>query len=731
MRRYTDRSIGGIPRLKNSKETHKQNNSSKGSHLVKGVQPVETGNSVKHDESYSSIQQYNAHIPVSQTTVERGPVALGTSLDPRYTFQNASLTTLNVTDSSFASSECASRPKFVAYSTSGCNITVTPYDATVPQASIPQLHGYVSGMPCTIPDCSICHSLITPLPYMTAQFASRLTTQSSLFAPSVAAGPIDPDAGGTDTRGPCYVWIGQPVAAQKQLIQTQLAMSHLGFGLPTTMASSSSCSVNTHVHQLDNTGPSNVPITLLQDSTNNIGKTAHPTQQVPISHIIKEPGSSTNCFNDPSVQNPVDSGVPSSSSPGSADSSRPGHLGYGGSVVERTSTVPPDALVNSNIGWTATNYLGPNALWLPPTYTQHYFQPLPLPIGSVSPAPVIGFNDPMMLPRGVGRPYRSSERSSVSVQSYYTPATNFFSVPAYTNAVKLPLPKAYNPVHGFAHPTVYSTAPMVTAATQPLSSAHWLLLWNALAASKQSAGLLQAHPLSPYGVPLDRSGLTRRRANASTTTRSSVCKGFDLTELAALRLSVNPIEFDVSILFRARFFVIKSDCEYNVHQSIRHGVWCSTRAGNQCLDEAYQSVQPHHFTATGDHSGSHSSTSQSASAPSSPKEHLVGHVLLIFSTRSSGYLSGVAEMVGPVNPQKKCSIWQDSRFRGEIPVRWIYVKNVPNNLVKHILIESYDNRPVTVLRDTSEILPAAKGEELLRIIHNHNNSQSPISQYHS
>uniref|UniRef100_A0A183ALM8 YTH domain-containing protein n=1 Tax=Echinostoma caproni TaxID=27848 RepID=A0A183ALM8_9TREM len=150
-------------------------------------------------------------------------------------------------------------------------------------------------------------------------------------------------------------------------------------------------------------------------------------------------------------------------------------------------------------------------------------------------------------------------------------------------------------------------------------------------------------------------------------------------------------------------------------------------------------------------------------APSGVK--LSGHILLFFSVRSSGYLNGVAEMIGPVDPQKRCTIWLDSRFRGEIPVRWLYVKSLaieyqyfeddysrkyvafpgtaniavrmtPRALqhCKSVLlclflsertgqsdqaisIESYDNRPVTVLRDTSEITPAAKGEELLRIVH--------------
>ncbi|RTG91213.1 uncharacterized protein DC041_0000593 [Schistosoma bovis] len=101
-----------------------------------------------------------------------------------------------------------------------------------------------------------------------------------------------------------------------------------------------------------------------------------------------------------------------------------------------------------------------------------------------------------------------------------------------------------------------------------------------------------------------------------------------------------------------------------------------------------------------------------------------GHIILFFSVRESGYLTGVAEMISPVNPQKRSTIWQDLRFRGEFAVRWLYIKHIPNHVIKHILVECYDNRPVTVLRDTSEILPPSKGEELLRIVHEYGLSTS-------
>ncbi|VDP34687.1 unnamed protein product, partial [Schistosoma curassoni] len=297
---------------------------------------------------------------------------------------------------------------------------------------------------------------------------------------------------------------------------------------------------------------------------------------------------------------------------------------------------------------------------------------------------------------------------------------------------------------------------------------------------------------------------------------------------------VNPVNFDASLVHRARYFIIKSDYVYNVHQSIKYGVWCSTRTGNQCLDEAYQSVHGSTVTITttttatttsaknvnsrndDDNNNNntniitdesklvHNSKLQSDSNEESPavvttapilsvcsttctittntntpnnnvnfdtanvsrtkvntNDPIIpittisstiptanngqnstkskrtststfntninsspGHIILFFSVRESGYLTGVAEMISPVNPQKRSTIWQDLRFRGEFAVRWLYIKHIPNHVIKHILVECYDNRPVTVLRDTSEILPPSKGEELLRIVHEYGLSTS-------
>ena len=49
----------------------------------------------------------------------------------------------------------------------------------------------------------------------------------------------------------------------------------------------------------------------------------------------------------------------------------------------------------------------------------------------------------------------------------------------------------------------------------------------------------------------------------------------------------NPHSFDLNPK-NARYFVIKSFSEDDVHQSIKHKIWCSTLRGNQKLDEAFK-----------------------------------------------------------------------------------------------------------------------------------------------
>ncbi|KAJ4773344.1 evolutionarily conserved C-terminal region 5 [Rhynchospora pubera] len=141
----------------------------------------------------------------------------------------------------------------------------------------------------------------------------------------------------------------------------------------------------------------------------------------------------------------------------------------------------------------------------------------------------------------------------------------------------------------------------------------------------------------------------------------------------------------------AKFYIIKSYSEDNVHKSIKYGVWASTVNGNKKLDAAY-----------------HEAKEKAEPCP----------VFLFFSVNASSQFCGVAEMVGPVDFEKSVSYWQQDKWTGQFPVKWHFVKDVPNNLFRHIILENNDNKPVTNSRDTQEV-KLEQGIEMLTIFKNH------------
>ena len=70
---------------------------------------------------------------------------------------------------------------------------------------------------------------------------------------------------------------------------------------------------------------------------------------------------------------------------------------------------------------------------------------------------------------------------------------------------------------------------------------------------------------------------------------------------------------------------------------------------------------------------------------------------------TSGQFVGLAEMVGPVDFHKNVEHWQQDKWYGSFPVKWHIVKDVPNSLLKHIILENNENKPVTNSRDTQEV----------------------------
>ncbi|XP_021996878.1 YTH domain-containing protein ECT3 isoform X1 [Helianthus annuus] len=151
----------------------------------------------------------------------------------------------------------------------------------------------------------------------------------------------------------------------------------------------------------------------------------------------------------------------------------------------------------------------------------------------------------------------------------------------------------------------------------------------------------------------------------------------------------------------AKFFVIKSFSEDNVHKSIKYNVWASTPLGNRKLDAAYQEAKE-----------------SGATCP----------VFLFFSVNASGQFCGVAEMVGPVDFVNDAEYWQQDRWSGQFRVKWHIIKDVPNSRFRHILLENNDNKPVTHSRDSQEVKLEA-GNAMLKIFKDHDADTSILDDF--
>ena len=147
----------------------------------------------------------------------------------------------------------------------------------------------------------------------------------------------------------------------------------------------------------------------------------------------------------------------------------------------------------------------------------------------------------------------------------------------------------------------------------------------------------------------------------------------------------NPKEFSFSVT-NARYFVIKSYAEDDIHRSIKYSIWTSTEHGNKRLDSAYR-----------DQKGK-------------------GNIYLFFSVNGSGHFCGVAQMMSEVNFHVVTGVWSQDKWKGRFSVKWLYVKDVPNNALRHIRLENNENKPVTNSRDTQEI-PSDKAKLVMKIVH--------------
>ncbi|KAJ3920861.1 YTH-domain-containing protein [Lentinula edodes] len=161
----------------------------------------------------------------------------------------------------------------------------------------------------------------------------------------------------------------------------------------------------------------------------------------------------------------------------------------------------------------------------------------------------------------------------------------------------------------------------------------------------------------------------------------------DVSSLIATK-GYNPSTFDIRPSF-ARYFVIKSYTEDDVHKSLKYEIWSSTDPGNKRLDKAFKECNGR------------------------------GPIYLFFSVNASGHFCGMAEMLTHVDYTQSSTVWASDKWKGVFKVRWIFVRDIPNVNLRHIkLNNTQERKPVTNSRDTQELLQDA-GQEMLRIFHTH------------
>ncbi|XP_051910480.1 YTH domain-containing family protein 3 isoform X2 [Hippocampus zosterae] len=213
---------------------------------------------------------------------------------------------------------------------------------------------------------------------------------------------------------------------------------------------------------------------------------------------------------------------------------------------------------------------------------------------------------------------------------------------------------------------------------------------------------LHQHQHQQPGPPANRWVAPRNRGDGfglGVAMSASLCSGEAHPVLEKLRAlnNYNPKDFEWN-LKNGRVFIIKSYSEDDIHRSIKYSIWCSTEHGNKRLDGAYRSLGAK------------------------------GPLYLLFSVNGSGHFCGVAEMRSPVDYNAYAGVWSQDKWKGKFEVKWAFIKDVPNNQLRHIRLENNDNKPVTNSRDTQEV-PLEKAKQVLKIIATYKHTTSIFDDF--
>jgi len=191
---------------------------------------------------------------------------------------------------------------------------------------------------------------------------------------------------------------------------------------------------------------------------------------------------------------------------------------------------------------------------------------------------------------------------------------------------------------------------------------------------------------------------TNNNNNANANNEGDKSKSKLLPVIDNLDLShINPSNFDCNPSF-AKFFVIKSYSEDDIHKSIKYGIWTSTESGNKRLDRGYRECAGK------------------------------GPVYLFFSVNASGQFCGLAEMTSPLDYSKKASCWNEDKWSGQFTVSWKIIKDIQNVHLRHVKLVNNENKPVTNSRDTQEVF-FQPGCEVLQVFHRFQSKNSILDDF--
>jgi hypothetical protein len=150
---------------------------------------------------------------------------------------------------------------------------------------------------------------------------------------------------------------------------------------------------------------------------------------------------------------------------------------------------------------------------------------------------------------------------------------------------------------------------------------------------------------------------------------------------------------------KARYFIIKSTDEDNIHKSIKYKIWSSTEKGNLKLHKAFIDSQ--------------------RTFP----------IYLFFSVNGSGRFIGAAQMISEYNNAAIFNYWsQSEKWKGYFHLAWLDIKDIPNRMFKHLYNVYNDNKPVIYSRDTQEIHPMI-GSQMLKIFHEYESVTSIVDDF--